>query len=236
MNTQNTTTHFSVGTSYLIGDSLNAFLSALVQANLQPILQANVPAPATVIVKPSVLAGDELNDFLASLRPQIERIAASIYYGRYYSISIALDDLIQVGLIGAWRCTQKYDASKMKRDKSLLAYCLRRARGEMINHVKTQFRTPAQSLDAYLAPDTDTGYTHQIADTAQSAPTSNVKRRRILAALRKLTTRERTVIMAAYGIDGTNGKSPLPEELSVSESAYYSARTRATRKLAHILQ
>lgn len=192
----------------------------------------------TPIVYP--LDGDSLSSFLARLQPEIEMLARNLYYR--VKMSIALEDVIQEGMIGAWRAAQRYDPTKVVDERSFVGYCIKRARGAMCDYLTKLNRTPAASLDEHLEVDTaDGSMRREIADTpVPYHQASLAQRRRILAALRQLSTNERLVIMAHFRIDDAkSGHSSLPMDLraqmNMSEAVYYKIRARALRKLAVIL-
>lgn len=235
--------------SYLSGDSLTSFIDTLLQSVLEPVLQANEPATPAPVQAPSIepaehtqpwLSENELSSFLASLQPQIEQMARSLYYT--VKISVAFEDLVQEGIIAAWQATRRYDASKVVNERSVIGYCMKRVRGAMLDHVTKLNRTPAISLDEYLEADTDGGscYREIEARPVEHRQASLSERRRILAALHKLTEKERSVILAYFRIDDSKGQCPSRDDvqarLNLSDHAYCNARARAIKRLATLLQ
>jgi RNA polymerase sigma factor (sigma-70 family) len=186
------------------------------------------------------LTPDNVNELLATLQPEIERQARALYY-RVFSVSVDIQDLTQEGMIGAWTAAEKYDASKIKDARSFRGYCLKRARGAMLNYLRQLFDRPAISLEDWQEVDTgDSTRYREIEDRpAPARKTSRAMRRRMLAAMRLLTEKERAVVMSAYMIDDNRGRCSTPGDirarLQLTESAYYHARKSALKHLATAL-
>lgn len=200
----------------------NDFIDNLVQTNLQPLMQS--------------LA--DVDSFLESLRPEISRIAYGLLAtGLHQKVEQA--DLEQEGLIGAWQCVQRFDAEKTTCEGAFKGYCIKRARGAMIDYIRSHYRTGGDALSVddemwLMVP-------------AQAEPVTKVtpmsERRRINAALNKLTRLQRLAIKGEYGFcrDVVCHGGPYMTRQAVqryfkNRDAFESARKRGVRRLATYLQ
>ncbi len=232
----------TVSTFYLTGGSHAPFLNELVTSLLAPVLQSDAQPRSRAAAVPSWLTGEGLDAFLESLRPEIERTAYALYFHHGAKPCLDAQDIIQEGMIAAWRATNKYDASKVVDERSFRGYCMKRARGAMLNCLAREGRDTAISLDDYTTNGSDNTplLCHEIADTGRPRRQATItERRRILAALRTLSPKERCVVMAYYRIDGRNGYSPslcdIQRRLRMTNSTMYGIRARALKKLAATL-
>jgi len=212
----------------LSNHSLSSFLASLVQANLALVLEQE----------------EMRTQLVTSLRPSIERSAYRLYYRVRFHVSIDPDDLIQEAMLAAWAATARLDTAKMKDSSSLTGFLMKRARGAMFNALTRINKTPAMSLDEYLETDDqqDGPWTHEIADSPTPYhQTSYRERRRILAALRQLSENERLIVMAVYRIEEGHDQrvrevDNVKKRLRLTDSGFYSAKARALRKLADLLE
>jgi RNA polymerase sigma factor (sigma-70 family) len=201
--------------------TLSSFLSALVQANLAPVLESE----------------EVRTEIVTALHPAIERAAYSIYYRVRCHVSVEPGDLIQEGMLAAWKATGFLDADRLKDTGSLPGFIMKHARGAMFKAI-TKGQRRAVSLEEYL----DHPWTQEIADSPPSYhQTSYAERRRILAALRQLSETERLIIMAIYRIEDAHNQrvrtlENIKKQLQMSESGFYKAKHRALKKLAEVLE
>lgn len=243
----------------------SCFFQELVQKNLAFVLALQPALPAVVAVEPAGApppvvpteaditpadeepvmvaeppragnTGDDLLALLESWRSQIEamarRLAAKVPY-----VSISVDDLAQEGLIGAWQAGLRYEG----RGKcSLEAFCILRARGAMLTFLKSH--KLSTSLEGFLEMDMgDHMMTREIASPPPQHRLASLSvRRRILAALRHLSERERQALLAYYRIEDSRGRVPDREEvcarLGITKKAFIESRFRGLKKLRKILE
>lgn len=201
----------------------NGFIDALVQTNLQPLMQS--------------LA--DVDSFLDGLRPEINRIAYGLLASGLHS-KVAREDLEQEGLIGAWQCTQRFTVENTPSPEAFKSYCLKRARGAMVDYIRSHYRHggDTQSMD-------DEQWLTVPAQAEQAAKVTPVReRRRINTALNKLTRLERLAIKAEFGFcQNVVGQGACPDmtpqtvqRYFKNRKAYAGARRRAIHQLATLLQ
>jgi hypothetical protein len=105
---------------------------------------------------PNWLKGDQLTDFLESLRPGIRRQAYNLSQ-RVWSVALDPQDLEQEAMLAAWHAASRYDETKVKSEKSFIGYCMKFARFAMIKYVQQQTQIPTISLEDYLEVETHNG-------------------------------------------------------------------------------
>jgi RNA polymerase sigma factor (sigma-70 family) len=173
---------------------------------------------------------------LTSVQSEVETIARNLYFRVRTRVSVTLDDLIQEGMIGAWQAATRYDASKVKDSGSFTGYCMKRARGAIIDYIKKH--QPAISLEAYLEVETEKGMMQRelVDEPTRPVYSSWSEREPILDALAKLTSTERLAVMSFFQIEDAHGGLMLRENTGVKASSYYNAKARAIKKLARMIQ
>ena len=174
------------------------------------------------------------NSILSRIQGNIEAQARTLYFKISNTISISLDDLIQEGMIGAWKGSMNYDESKVTNEHSLYAYCMKYAKGAMLMFIKKQ--KPDLSLEAYLEVETERGLVQrEIEDKpVKSAETPEHKRQAVLAALSTISPRRRVVIMAAFQIEDEHGNITTREDIGISDKLWYDAKMMGLKKLRAI--
>ena len=183
---------------------------------------------------------EDINQLIEDLLPLIKHTAFSLA-SRVYTCFIDARDLEQEALITILETPGKFDASKATHEQSLHSYAMIRARGAMLNYVKRQLKGDVTSLEDYLEIDTASGSIQRdIAEVpVQKRFTPYRERRRILAAMRKLTTRQRLAVMSFYRIEDARGNvsepSNVKQRLHLSNENYISAKAAATKKLQTLL-
>lgn len=182
---------------------------------------------------------NSLSALLSTLAPDIERAALALAR-RVFSLTLDVDDLKQEANTAIIEASSRFDVTKVKDNRSVHSWYMKRARGAMVNHIRALFARQGQdkSLDAWQEANTKEGTMHrEIAATEPPARLATLsERRRILAALRSLTAIERAVMLAAYGIEDERGRVYSPGDvcarLGITPSAYRSAKNRAIKRLA----
>jgi RNA polymerase sigma factor (sigma-70 family) len=172
------------------------------------------PTPCTSLEL--YLTGGMRETFMNELQPDVAAMAKNIASRVRLHVTIDVDDLTQEGMLAAWRALNRADATKLHTHRSLVVYCIKAARGAMFDHLSTYHR--ALSLDTYLVE-------HDIEETPHAHNvTSLATRRRILAAMRALTERQRAVCMCAYRIETRNGevydRASVNEQFHLNKNGY----------------
>jgi RNA polymerase sigma factor (sigma-70 family) len=197
------------------------FLSDLAQAHLEPVLAANKP-----------------KDINASVLRSIETIARGLYF-RSPDVSLDLDDLIQIGMIEAWRASERYQPSEVP----FITYCLANAKGYMQKYITNLRHRNAISLDGYLTIETSDGEMQRELEAkpaqVQDVLASRSERRHALKLLQVLTEKQRFVIMAYFMIDSPQTQKAMTREqvqrkFNLSNDAYKSLKYRGMKKLRKV--
>jgi RNA polymerase sigma factor (sigma-70 family) len=174
------------------------------------------------------------NSILSRIQGKIEAQARTLYFRTRNALSVSLDDLIQEGMIGAWKGSMNYDESKVTNEHSLDAYCMKYAKGAMLQHIQKQ--KPELSLEEHLEVETERGLVQRdIEDKpVKSAETPEHKRQFVMNALSTISPRRRIVIMAAFQIEDEQGKVTTKEDIGISDKLWYDAKMMGLRKLRTI--
>lgn len=183
------------------------------------------------------ITGVDGGALLEAVRPVVAALARRFYYRVSFCLSVELDDLEQEGMIGAWQATLRLDPAYSY--EQARSFCIRSAWGAIMSAIRREDRLKAGSLEAYLAPrDGEDGPGRELADDPgdQVLPSLAV-RRSVLGMLRScLTEKQMQAAMAAFCIDAPKtGKGmtrdQVQKRLGISQSGYYSLRSRALHSL-----
>lgn len=174
------------------------------------------------------------DSILSRIQGNIEVQATNLYTRVRNTISISIDDLIQEGMIGAWKGSMNYDESKVANENSLNAYCMKWARGEMLYFIEKHKRE--LSLEAYLEVQTERGIVQRdIEDkSVKVSETPEHKRQFVITALKKIGAKQRIAIMAAFKIEDEQGNIATEGNINMSYMQYRSNKSMGLRKLRTI--
>lgn len=161
---------------------------------------------------------------LVEMLPRLRRLARFVH--RKLPGHVMLDDLVQCGLIGAWKAAQTFDGERA----SFSTYALRKARWEMVSFVRDKsgasrrrYYVTTESFDEERTPPSD--------DVDCDAYTIALARERAAALARemhKLSARQRFVLEA---FSNDVPCSETARALRVSEARVYQLRRQGLASL-----
>jgi RNA polymerase sigma factor (sigma-70 family) len=138
----------------------------------------------------------DVDTFLESLRPEIRAIAYTLDRPR----SVDIEDLVQVGMIAAWKA---YEAQDMRNATSPRSYFTCAAKWRMRDYLRTERKHDADSLDTWFIGRGD-NREEKARDVADYAPYRTprgehlAKRRLMWSILRQLPSKHQAILVAEY--------------------------------------
>lgn len=159
---------------------------------------------------------------LAEILPRLKKLARFVH--RKLPANVTLDDLLQCGLIGAWKAAQTHDGSRA----SYPTYALRKARWEMLEFLRDKVSEGTRRHYVTTESFDETRVQREDADSVYDDVLARERTCALAREVHKLPPRERFVLRSMFSDVPC---SDIACTLSVSEARVWQLRRQGLCRL-----